>query len=52
MSKGYVEHTRGNGSKWYLCDTCETVGFLTDTEEKMIKHVEARHRWPIASKVI
>lgn len=43
QKKGYQEHTRGNGSKWYLCDYCETVGFVCGDEQRIIDHVKDNH---------
>jgi len=44
MTNGYEEMTRGNGSKWYLCDYCEQIAHCTVTEKEMINHVEVKHR--------
>jgi len=36
---GYETITRKDGSKFYLCNTCESVGFGSTKEQTMIIHV-------------
>lgn len=40
---GYEILIRKDGSKFYLCDKCEEVGFGCSKEETMIIHVVTHH---------
>ena len=40
---GYETLIRQNGSKFYLCDTCEKEGFGSNSEETIIIHVVTHH---------
>ena len=37
--KGYEILTRKDGSKFYLCNTCESQGFGSNNEQTVIIHV-------------
>jgi len=41
--KGYETLIRKDGSKFYVCDACESVGFGCKKEESMIIHVVTHH---------
>jgi len=44
---GYQSYTRANGSKWYLCDNCISIGYVTGDEEKMKDHCKKVHNIPL-----
>ena len=41
--EGYETLIRKNGSKFYVCDTCEKIGFGSNNEDTMITHVVTHH---------
>jgi len=42
--EGYDECTRGNGSKFYLCQLCLKIAHIESSEEGAITHlVEVHH---------